>query len=300
MTILDAIGNTPLIRLENIEKRFNLTAPLYAKAEYFNLTGSVKDRPALNILLNAERKGLIKKGDCIVEATSGNMGISLVAIGKKLGYKPVIVIPEGYSAERTTLMKAYGGEVVFSEASLGMDGAVNKAKELAFSLNGYYVDQFNNEDNYLAHYLTTGREIYETLNGSVDRFIAGIGSGGTITGVAKFLKEKKNVEIIGVEPLYSPLLSQGKAGKHSIQGIGANFKPSILNESLIDKILTVSDEDAKEFTRILCKEEGLMCGISSGAAVSASVKYLSCLKDDKVTVVLLPDGGLKYVSTGLF
>lgn len=300
MTILDTIGNTPLIRLENIEKRLNLTSPLYAKAEYFNLTGSVKDRPALNILLNAERKGLIKKGDCIVEATSGNMGISLVAIGKKLGYKPVIVIPEGYSEERTTLMKAYGGEVVFSEASLGMDGAVNKAKELAFSLNGYYVDQFNNEDNYLAHYLTTGREIYETLNGSVDRFIAGIGSGGTITGVAKFLKEKKNVEIIGVEPLYSPLLSQGKAGKHSIQGIGANFKPSILDESLIDKILTVSDEDAKEFTRILCKEEGLMCGISSGAAVSASVKYLSCLKDDKVTVVLLPDGGLKYVSTGLF
>lgn len=300
MTILDTIGNTPLIRLENIEKRFNLSATLYAKAEYFNLTGSVKDRPALNILLNAERKGLIKKGDCIVEATSGNMGISLVAIGKKLGYKPVIVIPEGFSAERTALIKAYGGEVIFSQGALGMDGAVKKAKEIALSLNGYYVDQFNNEDNYLAHYLSTGREIYEALNGTVDRFIAGIGSGGTITGVAKFLKEKREVEIIGVEPSLSPLLSQGKVGKHSIQGIGANFKPSILDEGLIDKIITVSDEEAKEFTRILCKEEGLLCGISSGAAIAASVKYLSKVKDEKVTVVLLPDGGLKYVSTGLF
>ncbi len=299
MDILKTIGKTPLLRLENTEKRFNLKGRLFAKTEYFNLTGSVKDRSALYILTEAKRRNNIKVGDYFVEATSGNMGISLTAIGKKLGYKPVIVIPEGFSQERIDLIIAYGGNVVFTPNKEGMDGAVKKARELAKSLNGFYVDQFNNQDNANAHYLTTGPEIYNDLN-TVGLLVAGIGSGGTITGTARYLKEKTNITVLGVEPEESPLLSKGYAGQHNLQGIGANFRPSILDTSLIDGYLTASYENAKEYTKLLCSLEGLLAGVSSGAAYYAAVNYLAETQKEVDTVIILPDGGLKYMSTGLF
>lgn len=297
--ILKTVGNTPLIRLESTEKQFGLKSRLFAKVEFFNLTGSVKDRSALNILSEATKRKAIKKGDYIVEATSGNMGISLTAIGKKLGYKPVIVIPEGFSEERIDLIKAYGGEVVFTPKSLGMEGAVKKAESLSKSLNGFYVDQFNNKDNALAHYKSTGPEIYKDLK-TVGLFIAGIGSGGTITGVSKYLKERTDVKVLGVEPSESPLLSKGQAGPHKIQGIGANFRPSLLDDSLLDGYLTASYEKAKEYTKLLCSLEGLLTGVSSGAAYYAAVDYLLKTETAVDTVIILPDGGLKYMSTGLF
>ncbi len=300
MELFETIGNTPLIRLNETEKRFGLASPLFAKAEYFNLTGSIKDRAAFNILSEAANRGVLHSGDYIVEATSGNMGISLAAIGKKSGYKPVIVIPDGFSKERIALIKAYGGEVVFTPAEAGMEGAVKKAEALAASLNGYYVDQFNNRDNYMAHYKTTAPEIYNVLNGNVACLIAGIGSGGTITGTSKFLKEKTTVTVCGVEPYYSPLLSQNRIGKHRIQGIGANFVPSILDRNCLDDIIAVSDEDAESFTKLLANTEGLLCGVSSGAAYAAAVRYLQSNKVDGNTVVIFPDGGLKYMSIGLF
>lgn len=297
--ILKTVGNTPLIRLENTEKHFGLKSRLFAKAEFFNLTGSIKDRSALNILSEATKRKAIKKGNYIVEATSGNMGISLTAIGKKLGYKPVIVIPEGFSEERIDLIKAYGGEVIFTPKSLGMEGAVKKAESLAKSLDGFYVNQFNNKDNALAHCKTTGPEIYKDLK-TVGLFIAGIGSGGTITGVSKYLKEKTAVKVLGVEPSESPLLSKGHAGPHKIQGIGANFRPTLLDDSLVDGYLTASYEKAKEYTRLLCSLEGLLTGVSSGAAYYAAIDYLLKAETAVDTVIILPDGGLKYMSTGLF
>lgn len=300
MELFETIGNTPLIRLNETEKRFNLASPLFAKVEYFNLTGSIKDRAAFNILSEAAKRGVLHSGDYIVEATSGNMGISLAAIGKKSGYKPIIVIPDGFSKERISLIKAYGGEVIFTPPEAGMEGTVKKAEELAASLNGYYVDQFNNRDNYMAHYKTTAPEIYNALNGNVACLIAGIGSGGTITGTAKFLKEKTTVTVCGVEPYSSPLLSQNRAGKHRIQGIGANFVPSILDRTCLDDIIAVSDEEAESFTKLLAKTEGLLCGVSSGAAYAAAIRYLQSNKVDGNTVVILPDGGLKYMSIGLF
>lgn len=300
MELFETIGNTPLIRLYQTEKRFGIKTPLFAKVEYFNLTGSIKDRAAYNILMSAKNRGLLKDGDYIVEATSGNMGISLAAIGKKLGYKPVIVIPEGFSKERISLIKAYGGDVRFTPSKDGMDGAVKKAEELSRELNGFYVDQFNNPDNYEAHYKTTAPEIYNQLNGDVSCLVAGVGSGGTITGMAKFLKEKRSLTVCGVEPESSPLLSQNRAGKHRIQGIGANFIPSILDKKIIDGIITVSDDDAEEFTKILATTEGLLCGVSSGAAYAAAVRYLQDNKVDGNTIVIFPDGGLKYMSIGLF
>ncbi len=299
--LLKTIGNTPLLRLRETEKLFGLESPLYAKAEFFNPTGSVKDRTALYILQSAKKQGLIKKGDYIVEATSGNMGISLSVIGKKSGYKPVIVIPDGFSAERTALLKAYGVKVFITDKTLGMDGAVKKAKELSASLNGYYIDQFNNENNYLAHYFSTGAEIYRQLKGSVGQFIACVGSGGTITGVGKYLKEKTSAKIIAVEPEKSPLLSRGKVGKHKIQGIGTNFLPSVLDKSLLDVVLTVSDEDAYLYTKKLANVEGLLCGLSSGACYKAAIEYLKNSRNiEGNTVVLFADGGLKYISEGVF
>lgn len=294
------IGNTPLVRLTAIEKLYKINASLYAKVESFNLTGSVKDRSAFTIIVEAEKRGDITRGDYIVEATSGNMGISLTAIGKKLGYKPVIVIPEGFSKERSDLILAYGGEIVYTPKNLGMDGAVKKAKEIARALNGYFIDQFNNGDNVKAHYLTTGKEIYRDLNGKVDYFFAGVGSGGTVSGVGKYLKEKTAAKIIGIEPSDSPLLSKGVAGSHKIQGIGANFIPSILDKTVIDEVLTAPYEKSVEFCKILAKEEGLLCGISSGAALYCAVEYLKNQKISGNAVTLFPDGGLKYLSTGIY
>lgn len=298
--LLKTIGNTPLIRLTAIEKLYQIYANLYAKAEYFNLTGSVKDRSAFTIIVEAEKRGDIKRGDYIVEATSGNMGISLTAIGKKLGYKPVIVIPEGFSKERSDLIIAYGGEVVYTPKTLGMDGAVVKAKEIARSLNGYFIDQFNNGDNVKAHYLTTGKEIYRDLDGKVDCFFACIGSGGTVSGVGKYLKEKTAAKIFGIEPSESPLLTKGVAGAHKIQGIGANFIPAILDKTVIDEVLTAPYEKSVEFCRILAKEEGLLCGLSSGAALYCAVEYLRNRKIYGNAVTLFPDGGVKYLSTGIY
>lgn len=294
------IGNTPLVRLTAIEKLYQINASLYAKVESFNLTGSIKDRSAFTIIVEAEKRGDVKRGDYIVEATSGNMGISLTAIGKKLGYKPVIVIPEGFSKERSDLILAYGGEIVYTPKNLGMDGAVKKAKEIASALNGYFIDQFNNGDNVKAHYLTTGKEIYRDLSGKVDYFFAGVGSGGTVSGVGKYLKEKTDAKIIGIEPSDSPLLSKGVAGSHKIQGIGANFIPSILDKTVIDEVLTAPYEKSVEFCKILAKEEGLLCGISSGAALYCAVEYLKNQKISGNAVTLLPDGGLKYLSTGIY
>lgn len=299
--LLKTIGNTPLLRLSETEKLFDLKSPLYAKVEFFNPTGSVKDRAALHILQSAKKQGLIKNGDYIVEATSGNMGIALSVIGKKSGYKPVIVIPDGFSTERIALLKAHGAKVFITDKTLGMDGAVKKAKELSVSLNGYYINQFNNENNYLAHYLSTGPEIYRQLQGSIGQFIACVGSGGTVVGVGKYLKEKTSARIIAVEPQESPLLSKGKVGKHKIQGIGTNFMPSILDKNLLEDVLTVSDEDAYLYTKILANVEGLLCGISSGACYKAAIEYLKGSNNIKGnTVVLFADGGLKYVSEGVF
>lgn len=298
--LLKTIGNTPLIRLKAIEKLYRINANLYAKAEYFNLTGSIKDRSAFTIITEAAKRGDIKRGDYIVEATSGNMGISLTAIGKKLGYKPVIVIPEGFSKERSALISAYGGEIVYTPKNLGMDGAVEKAKRIARSLNGYFIDQFNNRDNVKAHYLTTGKEIYRNLGGKVDCFFACIGSGGTISGVGKYLKEKTDAKVFGVEPFDSLLLTKGTSGAHKIQGIGANFIPNILDRNVIDEVFTATYEKSVEFCKILAKEEGLLCGISSGAALYCAVEYLRNKKTFGNAVTIFPDGGIKYLSTGLY
>ncbi len=296
------IGNTPLVRLEEIEKEFSLKSKLYAKVESANLTGSVKDRPALEIVKSAIEKGELQKDKPLIEATSGNMGISFAAICQKLGYKSIIVMPENMSNERKTIIKAYGATLVETKKELGMAGSVEKANELAKETGGFLAKQFENENGVLAHYKTTAPEIYEKLSGQVDVFVAGIGSGGTITGSSKYFKEKNsNIKIVGVEPKASPLINEGRVGSHLIQGIGANFIPKILDLSLIDVVFDVENEDAFKTARLLAKYQALFCGISSGAAVYSAIKYI---KDnnlqDKNVVVVLPDSGFKYLSTNLF
>ena len=296
----DLVGNTPLLELTNIEKLFNLKGRVFAKVELFNPAGSVKDRIALNMILKAEREGILKEGFTIIEPTSGNTGIGLASIGAAMGYKVILTMPSSMSIERQKLLKAYGAELVLTEPSLGMQGAVDKANELAKEIEGGVVlGQFINPHNPEAHYMTTGPEIYDDLEGDVDVFVAGIGTGGTISGVGKYLKEHcKSVEVIGVEPATSPLISEGKAGPHKIQGIGANFIPDTLDMSAIDKMVTVSNEDAFEYARLVGKKEGLLVGISSGAALKAAI---DAVKDkDDIVVVLFPDSGDRYLSTDLF
>ncbi len=299
----ETIGNTPLIRLSNIEKEYNLKAKLFAKAEFFNPTGSAKDRAAKFMVDDAEERGIISKGATIIEPTSGNTGIGLAAYAVPKGYKVVIVMPDTMSAERITLMKAYGAEVVLTEGKLGMSGAIAKAEELKNNTpNSFIPDQFGNPANAKAHYETTGPEIWNDTNGSIDVFVAGVGTGGTITGTGRFLKEKNlKTEIIAVEPANSAVLSGKSASSHGLQGIGAGFIPKVLDVSIIDKIETVEDNESFEACRKLASLEGLLSGISSGAALVAAIRNGKMQENEgKNIVVLLPDSGSRYLSSGLF
>ena len=291
------------MRLNNIEKKFKLNVNLYAKVEFFNPTGSVKDRIALSMIETAEREGKLQRDSVIIEPTSGNTGIGLASVCAAKGYKCILVMPENMSTERIKLIKAYGAEVVLSPAKLGMKGSVEKAQELSKTYeNSFIPSQFDNPSNPEIHYKTTGPEIYKSTNKKVDIFVAGFGTGGTISGVGKYLKEmSKNIKIIGVEPQDSPLLTKGKAGPHKIQGIGANFVPKDLDRKYIDEILTASNEESYEYSRIVGKYEGILVGISSGAALSAAIKMAQRNENNgKNIVVLFPDSGDRYLSTELY
>lgn len=301
-SISELVGHTPLVELKNIEKKFGLKGKIFAKLEYFNPAGSVKDRVALNMILNAERDGKISKGGVLIEPTSGNTGIGIAAIGVPRGYRVIIVMPETMSVERRKLIKAYGAEIVLSEGSKGMKGAIEKAEELAKETGGTIMGQFVNPSNPEAHYKTTGVEIYEDMDGAVDYFVAGVGTGGTITGVGKYLKEKKaDVKVVAVEPYSSPVISEGRAGKHGIQGIGAGFIPETLEVSVIDEVITVKDEDAFNLGKTVSGAEGFLVGISSGAALWAATEVAKREESKgKNIVVILPDSGDRYLSTAMF
>ena len=299
----ELFGGTPLLELKKIEKEFNLKARVLAKLEYFNPAGSVKDRIAKEMILDAEEKGILKSGSTIIEPTSGNTGIGLAAVGTARGYKVILVMPETMSVERRMMMKAYGAEIVLSEGSKGMKGAIAKAEELHQSIPGSIIPgQFDNSANPRAHYKTTGPEIWEDTDGEVDIFIAGVGTGGTVSGVGKYLKEKKpSVEVIAVEPKGSPVLSEGHPGPHKIQGIGAGFVPKTLDTSIYDKVVTAVEEDAYKAARDMGKREGILVGISSGAALSVAIEEAKKIENEgKTIVVLLPDTGDRYFSTPLF
>ena len=286
------IGSTPLLRLgEN----------LYAKAEFVNLTGSVKDRAAKYILDDAEERGLLRAGGTIIEPTSGNTGIALAALAAPRGYRCIIVMPDSMSAERIALMRAYGAEVVLTPGRDGMAGSIAKARELADTIPGSFIpNQFENPANALAHYRTTGPEIWAQTAGAVDIFLAGVGTGGTLTGTGRYLKEQNAaVQVVAMEPEKSPLLSKGYAGSHGLQGIGANFIPKVLDRSLLDSVVTVSDEDAFAAMRELAQRFGILAGISAGANYCAAVRIASENRD-KIVVTLLPDTGTRYLSTGIF
>lgn len=295
------IGKTPLVRLERMCKKYGLKAEICAKVESFN-PFSVKDRVAQEIVLQAEKDGRLKKGGTIIEPTSGNTGIGLAFIGALKGYRVVLVMPESMSIERRKLVAALGAEVVLTPASAGMQGALDKAEQMAKETGGYIANQFANPANPKAHELTTAKEIIEDTDGKVDIFVSAVGTGGTLTGTGRTLKAfNKDVRVVAVEPASSPLLTKGYAGAHAIQGIGANFVPDILDRDLIDEVVDVTDARAKEVTRELAKEEGLLCGISSGAALAAAIEVAKREENaGKRIVVILPDGGERYMSTGLF
>ena len=302
-SLTELVGHTPLVRLSGYEKKLGLKAHLLAKVEYFNPTGSVKDRIALSMIEDAEEKGKIHNDTIIIEPTSGNTGIGLASVCAAKGYKCILVMPENMSKERIRLIKAYGADVVLSPKEKGMQGAVDKAVELSKTYESSFIpSQFENPSNPEAHYRTTGPEIYKSSNKKVDIFIAGIGTGGTISGIGRYLKEQnRNVKIIGVEPDDSPLLTKGKAGPHKIQGIGANFVPKTLDKKYIDEFLTAKTEESYEYARLLGKYEGILVGISSGAALSQAVKVAKRNENNgKTIVVLLPDSGDRYLSTDLF
>ena len=301
--ILDLIGSTPLMELSNTENDNKLEATLLAKLEYFNPAGSAKDRVAKAMIEDAESKGLLKSGSVIIEPTSGNTGIGLAAVGGSKGYKVILTMPDTMSAERRNLLKAYGAELVLTEGAKGMKGAIEKAEELSKEIpNSFIPGQFVNMANPKVHFETTGPEIWNDTEGKVDIFVAGVGTGGTISGVGKFLKSKNpDIKIVAVEPSDSPLLSQGIAGPHKLQGIGANFVPDTLDTEIYDEIITVKSEDAFETGRALAKKEGILVGITSAAAVYASIE-LAKKKENKgkVIVALLPDTGERYLSTEMF
>lgn len=294
----EIIGNTPLLRLRNTEKAHSLTARLFAKTEYFNPAGSVKDRTAKFMIDSAEKSGVLKRGMTLIEPTSGNTGIALAAIGASRGYKVILTMPETMSVERRKLISAYGAEIVLTDGKKGMAGAIEKAEQLKGELNGVILGQFVNPANVSAHFLTTGPEIWNDTDGNVDIFVAGVGTGGTVTGVGRYLKSKNEaVKIIAVEPQSSPVLSKGKSGAHAIQGIGAGFVPEILDTHVYDMVLTVSDADALSAMRETVKREGLFIGISSGAALCAGIEIAKSEENTGKNIVLLfPDGGDRYLS----
>ncbi len=301
--LTDIIGSTPLLKLKNYGKLKGLEADIYGKLEYFNPAGSVKDRVAKAMIDDAEAKGLLKPGAVIIEPTSGNTGIGLAAVSAARGYKIILTMPETMSVERRNLLKAYGAEIVLTDGSKGMKGAIEKAQELAASTPGSFIpSQFTNPANPAVHRATTGPEIWEDTDGKVDIFVAGVGTGGTVTGVGEYLKSKNpNVKIVAVEPAGSPVLSKGTSGPHKIQGIGAGFVPDTLNTEVYDEIIAVENEDAFETGRSLAGKEGLLVGISSGAAVyAATVLAKRPENKGKVIVALLPDTGERYLSTPMF
>ena len=296
----ELIGGTPLVELCNIEKEFSLGARLLAKVESFNPAGSAKDRVALSMIEEAERQGVLTESSVIIEPTSGNTGIGIAAVCAARGYRAIIIMPDSMSVERQKLMKAYGAELILTDGALGMSGAIAKAEELKASIEGGIIaGQFVNPANPLAHYKTTGPEIYGDTDGEVDAFVAGVGTGGTISGVGRYLKEQNpEVRIIGVEPTDSAVLSGGKAGAHKLQGIGAGFIPEVLDRDIIDEVIPVSAEDAFDKGRLIARREGLLVGISSGAALHAAIKVASREEmRGKCVVVLLPDTGERYLSS---
>ncbi len=295
----DIIGNTPLMELTN----FNLNANIFAKLEFLNPAGSIKDRVALSIIEDAEKRGLLKQGGTVIEATSGNTGIGLAAVCTAKGYKAIIVMPDNMSVERIKLMKSFGAEVVLTDGKKGMSGAIEKANELKKKISASIIaGQFDNPANPKVHFETTGPEIYNTLDGKIDMLVCGVGTGGTISGVGKFLKSQNpNIKVIAVEPLGSPVLSKDKSGSHKIQGIGAGFIPKNLDKEIYDRVITVSDADAFRYARLVCKTEGLSVGISSGAALCAAVELAKSPENKgKNIVVIFPDTGSRYLSTDLF
>jgi len=297
------VGKTPLLELTHIEKQFDLKAKLYAKLEYLNPAGSVKDRVAKAMIEDAERAGELKEGSVIIEPTSGNTGIGLASIAAAKGYRVLIVMPDTMSVERRQIIKAYGAELVLTDGSKGMKGAIEKAEELKKAIpNSIIAGQFVNPSNPKAHFETTGPEIFEDTDGEVDFFVAGVGTGGTLTGTGRYLKSKKpEVKVVAVEPKTSALLSTGVAGAHGIQGIGANFIPEVLDTSVYDEVIAVSDEDSYEIGRLIGKKEGVLVGISSGAAAWAAIELAKRPENiGKTIVVLLPDTGDRYLSTPLF
>lgn len=301
--LTELIGNTPLMELRNYKKLHQLDATLLAKLEYFNPAGSVKDRVAYSMIEDAEKKGLIKPGATLIEPTSGNTGIGLASVAAAKGYKAILTMPETMSVERRNLLKAYGAEVVLTEGAKGMRGAIEKAEELVKEIpNAFLPAQFDNKANPAAHIATTGPEIWNDTDGKVDIFVAGVGTGGTVTGIGEYLKSKNpNVKIVAMEPDASPVLSRGFAGAHKIQGIGAGFVPSVLNRSVYDEVVTVKNEDAFETAREVAKKEGILVGISSGAALFAATEIAKRPENQgKNIVVLLPDTGDRYLSTELF
>ncbi|MBQ3234536.1 MAG: cysteine synthase A [Clostridia bacterium] len=302
-SILELVGNTPLVKLNRLEKALGLKANLYAKVESFNPAGSIKDRVAKNIIETAEKSGALKKGATVIEPTSGNTGIGLALVCLLKGYKVILTMPENMSAERQKLLRAYGAEIVLTDKALGMQGAIDKANELAKTIdNSFIAGQFENPANPETHYKTTAVEIFDGLDGQVDCLVAGVGTGGTLTGIGKYLKEKNNgVSVVAIEPSSSAVLSGEKKGPHGLQGIGAGFIPKTLDTSVYNSVIKVTEEQAYKYANLLAKTEGILVGISSGAALYGAIEVVKSGEfDGKNVVVILPDGGEKYLSTNLY